>query len=159
MTRKQTVAVLIAAAIALGGAGVAWAQTGEGDRAARREVVRTCIQQAREANPAADKEVIRDAVKSCLAELGFAPRLTEEQKAQARACLQEAKAANQDAGRRAVRAAARPCLEQAGILPPLTPEQEARRATVRACIDRARADHPGDRQAIRQAVKECVRSS
>jgi hypothetical protein len=156
---KRMIAVLAFTGVVVGGAGVAWAQTAGSDRAAKREALRTCVQQARQANPGGDKAAIREAVKSCLADQGILPKLTDEQKAQAKACLQQAKQANPDADRRTVRLAARPCLEQAGIVKALTPEQQARRAKLLGCLEQAKAAHPGDRAAIRQAVKECAKAA
>jgi hypothetical protein len=153
---KRTITAVVLGVVIAGGAGVAWAQTG--DRAARREAAKTCLQEARAAHPDADGAAIREAVKACLADAGFLPRITDEQKDQAKACLQEAKEANPDAGRRAVRQAARPCLEAAGILPPLSAEQQERRAKLRSCVESARAAHPDDRAAARDAVKECMAS-
>ena len=154
---KRFIAVLIGAGIVVGGAGAAWAQTG--DRATRREALRTCVQQAKADNPNADKAALKETVKNCLADQGILPKLTDDQKAAAKACLEQAKAANPDADKVTVRAAARPCLEQAGIVKPLTEQQQARRAKLLQCFEQAKAAHPGDRAAIRQAVKECVKAA
>ena len=157
VTMKRIIAVLIGAGIIVGGASVAWAQTG--DRATRREALRTCVQQARQDNPNADKAALKDPVKNCLAAQGILPKLSDDQKATAKACVQQAKGANPDADKVTARAGARPCLEAAGLLKPLTPEQQARRAKLLACFEQAKAAHPGDRQAIRQATKECVKAA
>jgi len=154
---KRLIAVLVGAGIVVGGAGVAWAQTG--DRAARRQALRTCVQQARQDNPNATKADLKDPVKNCLAAAGIMPKLTDDQKAAAKACLQAAKAANPDADKLTVLANARPCLEQAGIVKQLTPEQQARRAKLLSCFEQAKAAHPGDRAAIRQATRECVKAA
>ena len=154
---KRIIAVLIGAGIVVGGATVAWAQTG--DRATRREAARTCLQQARQDNANADKEALKATVKNCLADQGILPKLTDDQKAAAKTCIQQAKAANPDADKVTVRADARPCLEAAGILKPLTSEQQARRAKLLSCFEQAKAAHPGDRQAIRQATKECMKAA
>lgn len=156
---KRIIAVLIGAGVVVGGAGVAWAQTAGSDRAARREALRTCVQQARQDNPNADKAALKGVVKNCLADKGILPKLTDAQKAAAKACVQDAKAAHPDADKVTVRAAARPCLEAAGIVKPLTPEQTARRAKLLSCFEQAKAAHPGDRAAIRQAVKDCVKTA
>jgi len=156
-TMKRMIAVLVGAVIVVGGAGAAWAQVGGGP--AKREALRTCARQARQDNPDADKAALREAVRNCMADQGHPPRLSDDQKATAKACVDEAKAANPDADRRTVRAAARPCLEAAGILTPLTPEQQDRRAKLLACFEEAKAAHPGDRPAIRQAVRECVQAA
>jgi len=154
---KRIIAVLVFAGIAAGGAGVAWAQVGGGP--AKREALRTCVQQARQDNPNADKAAIREAVKNCMADQGHTPRLTEEQRATAKACVEAAKAADPDADKATVRAAARPCLEAAGILTPLTPEQQERRAKRLSCFEEAKAANPGDREAIRQAVRACMQAA
>jgi hypothetical protein len=158
---KRTIAVLALVGLGVGGATAAWAQTSNsGDRASRRDATKSCVAEAKQANPGADRAAMKASVKSCLEARGFTPRqLTDEQKAHAKTCLQQAKQANPDADRMTVRAAARPCLEQAGILKPLTPEQQARRAKLLSCFEQAKAAHPGDRAAIRQAVKECARAS
>jgi len=75
-----------------------------------------------------------------------------------RACVQEARAANPNADRATIRNAARSCLEQAGIVKPLTPDRQARRAKGLSGFEQAKAAHPGDRAAIRQAVKDCVKA-
>lgn len=154
---KRIIAVLVGAGIVVGGAGAAWAQTG--DRAARRQALRTCVEQARQDNPNATKADLKEPVKNCLADAGVLPKLTDEQRAAAKACVDAAKAANPDADKLTVRAAARPCLEQAGILKPLTSEQQARRAKLLSCFEQAKAAHPGDRAAIRRAVKECAKAA
>jgi len=157
---KRIFAVLLLAGVAVGGAGVAWAQTsGSGDRAARRAALRTCVQQAKEANPGATKADLKANVQSCLQAAGITPRFTADQKAQAKACLQAAKQANPDADKATIVAAARPCLEQAGLVKTLTPDQQARRAKLLSCFEQAKAAHPGDRAAIRQAVKDCVKAA
>ena len=154
---KRIVTALVVAGIAVAGAGVAWAQTsGDGDGAARRGALRECVRQARQDHPDATRAELKPFVKSCLEEHGIAPRFTPEQKEQAKACLEQAKGANPGADRATIRQAARQCLEQAGLVPPLTPEQQARRAKFRECLAQARADHPGDPAAIRDAVKECM---
>jgi hypothetical protein len=152
---KRIFAVLVLAGL-VAGAGVAWAHPG--DRAARREALRSCVQQAREDQPDASKDELKPIVRSCLEAQGISPRFTPEQREQAKACLEQAKQDNPDADRPTIRHAARPCLEQAGLVPPLTPEQEARRAKRLACFEEAKAAHGDDRPAIRQAVRECVRA-
>jgi hypothetical protein len=153
---KRTFIVLVLAGLAAG-AGVAWAHPGE--RAERRQALRSCVQQAREERPDATKEELRPAVQSCLEAQGISPRFTPEQREQAKACLEQAKKANPDADRLTIRHAARSCLEQAGLVPPLTPEQEAHRAKRLACFEEAKAAHGDDRAAIRQAVRECIRTA
>jgi hypothetical protein len=148
--------VLVLAGLAVGG-GVAYAQT-SGGGAARRQALRTCVQQAKQNNPGADKATLKAAVLSCLQAQGITPKLTPDQKAQAKACLEQAKAANPGADKVTIRAAARPCLEQAGLVKPLTADQQARRAKLLSCYEQAKAAHPGDRAAIRQATKDCVKA-
>ncbi len=152
---KRIFVVLVLAGLAAG-AGVAWAHPGE--RAERRQALRSCLQQAREEQPDATKEELRPAVQSCLEAQGISPRFTPEQREQARGCLEQAKEANPDADRPTIRHAARPCLEQAGLVPALTPEQAARRAERLACFQEAKAAHGDDRRAIREAVRECLRA-
>jgi hypothetical protein len=156
MRSKRFVALVVIVGALVGGVGVAWAHVGGGPL--RREALRTCRQEARDQNPDADREALKAAVKSCLEAQGLAPgqRLSDEQKAQAKACVQAAREANPDADRPTVLAAARPCLEAAGLARPLTPEQQERRAKALACFQQAKADHPGDRHAIRHAVRECM---
>ena len=154
---KRMIAVLIGVGVVVGGAGAAWAQTG--DRAARREALRTCVQQSRQDNPNAAKGTLKEPVKNCLADQGILPKLTDDQKATAKACVQAAKTANPDADKLTARSQARPCLEAAGIVKPLIPEQTARRTKLLACFETAKAAHPGDRAAIRQAVKECAKAA
>ncbi len=153
---KRIFVVLVLAGLVVGGAGVAWAQSGGG--AARRQALRDCVQQARQDNPNADKATLKAAVQSCLQAQGVTRKFTTEQKAQAKACLDQAKAANPGADKVTIRAAARPCLEQAGLVKPLTADQQARRAKLLSCYEQAKAAHPGDRTAIRQAVKACVKA-
>jgi hypothetical protein len=156
---KRIFVVLVLAGLVVGGAGVAWAQTsGSGGGAARRQALRTCVQQAKQDNPNADKATLKAAVLSCLQAQGITPKLTAQQKAQAKACLDQAKAANPGADKVTIRAAARPCLEQAGLVKPLTADQQARRAKLLSCYEQAKAAHPGDRAAIRQATKDCVKA-
>jgi hypothetical protein len=159
---KRIVAVVAVAIVGLGGATVAWAQTSEDgtERAERRRVLRECLDEARQANPGADKPAVREAVRSCAEARGVKPReLTPEQRErreQAKACLQAARDANPEGDKAAIRQAARSCLEEKGLVRELTPEQQARRAKFRECVQKARADHPDDREAVRQAVKECM---
>jgi maltose-binding protein MalE len=139
---KRIFAVLVLVGVVAAGAGVAWAQTaGSGERAARRQALRTCVQQAKQDHPDATKEELKPIVKSCLEAQGITRRFTPEQKEQAKACIDQAKAANPDADRATILHAARPCLEQAGLVKPLTPEQQARRAKLLACFEQAKADH------------------
>lgn len=154
---KRIFVVLVLAGVGVGWAGVAWAH-GDGDRGARREALRDCVRQARQDHPEASREELKPFVQSCLEAHGITPRLTPEQREQAKACREQAKRDNPDADRPTLRNAARPCLEQAGLVPPLTPEQEARRAKVLACYEEAKSSHPGDRAAIREAVRDCVRA-
>lgn len=153
---KRTLAVLILALVAVGGAGVAYAHGG--DRPARRAAARECLREARQANEGADKATIREAVKACLQEQGIelGGNLTPEQREQAKACISEAREAGGE--RSEIRAAARSCMEAAGIVPPLTPEQQERRAKLRSCVEQARAGHGDDRSAVHQAVRECMRA-
>ena len=159
-TMKRFLVVLALAAVAVGGASVAWAHPFGGD-GSKREALRACRQEVKEANPDAPREELKDEVKACLEAKGITPReLTPEQQAkrdEAKACLSEAREANPDADRPTIRAAARSCLEQAGVVPPLTEEQQARRAKFRECLETVRAENPdADRATIRRAVKECV---
>ncbi len=63
---KRTITAVILGVVVVGGAaGVAWAQTG--DRAARRDAAKTCLAEARQAQPDADRPAIREAVKECMA--------------------------------------------------------------------------------------------
>lgn len=156
---KRIIAVLILGGITVAGAGAAWAQTTGSDRPARRAALRTCRQDARQADPGATRALLREAVKSCLAEQGILPKLSDAQKAAAKQCLQEAKATNPDADKVTIAAAARPCLEQAGIVKALTPEQQARRTKLLNCFEQAKAAHPGERAAIRQATRACMKTA
>ena len=154
---KRLIAVLAIAGAVVGIGGVAYAQTG--DRAVRRDALRTCRATVKQENPNADKATLKADLKACLQAQGIGGKLTDDQKAQAKTCLQQAKAANPDADKVTVLSAARSCLEQAGIVKPLTADQQARRAKLLACFEQAKQDHPGDRSAIRQAVKACVQAS
>ncbi len=137
---KRIFAVLVLAGVLAGGAGIAWAQTSGGsDRGARRQAVRTCVQQARQDHPGATREELKPIVKSCLEAEGITSRFTPEQKAQAKACVEQARQANPGADKATVFNAARPCLEQAGLAKALSPEQQARRAKVLACYEQAKA--------------------
>src|SRR5919202_26585 len=72
-----------------------------------------------------------------------------------RDCVAQARAAHPDAPKADLKDDVKACLEAKGItLPqPLTDEQKAQ---AKACIQQARADHPGDRPAIREQVKSCL---
>lgn len=75
----------------------------------------------------------------------------------ARACLSQARAATPDADKAALREAVKACLAEAGIEGrTLTPEQQAKRDTVRACVDAARAGNPDDKAAARAAARTCL---
>lgn len=75
----------------------------------------------------------------------------------ARACLSQARAATPDAGKAALREAVKACLGDAGFeRRTLTPEQQAKHDAVKACVDAARAQNPGDKTAARAAAKMCL---
>ena len=111
--------VLLLAGLAAGGAGVAWAHPADGDRAARREALQACREQAREADPEAEPGQLREAVRACLEARGITPRpLTpeqreerEERRGRFRECVQQAREENPDAERRELRQAVRECLQ------------------------------------------------
>ncbi|MGH9279738.1 MAG: hypothetical protein ACRD12_16775 [Acidimicrobiales bacterium] len=147
---KRTFIFCAITLVALGGATAAWAQT-SGERGAKREAARACLDEARAANPDAPKAELRDDVKACLEAKGIqlGGKLTDEQKAQAKACIEQAKAAGGEPVE--IREAARSCLQQAGIDLPPRPGRPAK-----ACLRQARADHEGDRAAIKEAVKACL---
>jgi ribosomal 50S subunit-associated protein YjgA (DUF615 family) len=109
---KRFLVVLALSAVAVGGASVAWAHPFGGD-GARREALRACRQEVKEANPEADRATIRAAVRSCLEEAGILPPLTEEQKerrATFRQCLETARTEHPDADRATIRQAVRECV-------------------------------------------------
>lgn len=111
---KRIIVALVLLGAAAGGAGVAWAHPGDGDRAARREAVRSCVQEARQANPDADKEARRAEVRACLEAKGISPRpLTPERRARRaefRECVQKARAEHPDADKATLRQAVRECV-------------------------------------------------
>lgn len=153
---KRVLAVLVGAGIAVGGGAAAWAQT-TGPDGTKREAVRACVSQARQASPDADKAALKEAVKACLHEAGIEGRtLTPEQQAKrdaVKACIATARSAHPD-DKAAARAAAKSCLEQAGITPG---HLRARVAGARACLHEVRAAHPdASRTELRSLVKECL---
>ena len=153
---RRVLAVLIGGGIALSGGAAAWAQT-TGPDGTKREAVRACRSQAREATPDADKAALREAVKACLTEAGIEGRtLTPEQQARrdaVKACVDAARAANPD-DKTAARAAARTCLEEAGITPGRI---RAKVAGARQCLDEVKAANPdAGKSELRSLVKECV---
>jgi len=74
----------------------------------------------------------------------------------ARACLSQAREAAPNAEKATLREAVKACLGEAGFEGrTLTPEQQAKRDAVKACVDAARAQNPGDKTAARAAAKAC----
>lgn len=78
-------------------------------------------------------------------------------RAAVRDCVAQARAANPGTPRSELKDGVRACLEAKGITlpkhPRLTDEQKAR---LKECRQQARAEHPGDKPAIRAAVRECL---
>lgn len=161
---KRLLAVLVGAGLAVGGGVAAWAQTTGGSDGTTRAAAKACLQQAKTANPSADKASLKAAVKDCLAAQGITVgqkhQLTPDQQAKRNAlksCLQGVKAANPNATKAELRAAAKPCLDQAGISggkirPMIT--------ALKTCIAQAKADHPGATRAdLAAAVKTCVQNA
>ena len=144
------------AGIAVGGSAAAWAGTAGAD-GPKREAAKACLSVARQAAPDADKAARRDAVKACLEEAGIEGRTpTPEQQARrkaVRACVQGAKAGHPD-DKAAARAAARACLDEAGVTPG---RLRAKLSGAEECLAEARAANPGaPKDELRAAVKECV---
>lgn len=153
---RRVLAVLIGAGVAAGGGAAAWAGTAGADPA-KREAARTCLSQAREATPDADRAALREAVRACMTEAGFEGRTpTPEQRAKreaARACVDAARSAHPD-DKVAMREAARACLEEAGVTPA---RLRAKLAGVRECLGEVRGTNPdAGRAELRKLVKECV---
>lgn len=75
----------------------------------------------------------------------------------AHACLSQARAATPDADKATLRQAVKACLNEAGIEGHASnPEHQAKRAEVKACIDKARTDNPNDKAAARAAARTCL---
>ena len=114
---KRVLAMMVGGAITVGGGAAAWAGTA-GAGGPNREVARTCLAQAREEPPDADRAALREAVKACMTEAGIeVPTPTPEQQAKreaVRACVRRPKEADDKV---AARAAARACLADAGVAP------------------------------------------
>lgn len=112
---KRVLVVLVLAGVVAAGAGAAWAHPTRGDRAERREAVRSCVREAREAQPDAEREQLKEAVKACLQARGFTPRpLTPEQqerRAKLRECVEKARADHPGADRATIRGAVRECVK------------------------------------------------
>lgn len=109
---RRVLAVLLGGGIALSGGAAAWAQT-TGPDGSKREAVRACLSQARQAAPDADKAARREAVKACLAEAGVKGRIPPGRRAKlagARECLKEVRAANPDASRSELRGLVKECV-------------------------------------------------
>jgi pyruvate/2-oxoglutarate dehydrogenase complex dihydrolipoamide acyltransferase (E2) component len=153
---RRVLAVVIGAAVAVGGVAV-WAGTAGAADPAKREAGRACLAQAREELPGADKAALREAVRACLTEAGIeGPTPTPEQRAKrdaVRACIDAARSANPD-DRPAARAAARDCLQEAGVRPGRI---RAKVAGARECLAEVRAANPDlGRDELRPLVRECV---
>lgn len=88
-------------------------------------------------------------------------------KAAAKECIQKARA-DHAGDRPAIRAAVKTCLEQAGVdvgklghaLKAVRDQVKAlpddKKAALKECVKAARADHKGDRPAVKEAVKACL---
>ncbi|MGI8808212.1 MAG: hypothetical protein ACR2KK_10290 [Acidimicrobiales bacterium] len=153
---RRVLALLVGAGIAVGGGATAWAGTA-GASGPKREAARACLDQAREADPEADRAELKAAVKACLKEAGIEARTpTPEQQAKREAlrnCVQAAKAAHPE-DKAAARAAARACLDQAGIT---KGRLRAKLAGARECLAEVRGDHPNaSKSEVRALVKDCV---
>ncbi len=103
---KRYLAFLVVAGAIAAGAGIAWAHpSGEGGSAdgPRREAIRTCVREAREANPDTDRAELKEAVMSCLEAKGITPRQPtperRERRAEFRECVDKARAAHPGADR------------------------------------------------------------
>lgn len=154
------------------------------DDPVKRAAAKTCIEEARVANPDGDKDVIREAAKPCLTAAGIEVREpTPEQKARRQAigdCVKKAKAADPDGERPAIHEAVKACLAEAGITLPerpegggpgdrgpggrepreLTPEQQAKRDAAKKCIDDARTTNPdADKEAVHEAARACLEAA
>jgi Spy/CpxP family protein refolding chaperone len=169
---RRTLAILAVAGLVIGGGAAAFAATTGGDGATGdRAQAKACIQQARDAHKD-DKAARREAVKACLQQagvdlgrLGGVPKgvrdqvkaLTPEQRTALKDCVRQAHEAH-EGDKPAFRDAAKACLAQAGItLPAPTPEQQARRQKLEDCRKQVRTDHPdASRQDLRDLVKQCV---
>jgi hypothetical protein len=169
---KRIVGLMVAAGL-LAGVGIgAVARADDGPapdpaaraaRSAKREAVRTCVEQARAANPDADRAALKVAVTACAKQAGIdlpklPPKLPPELAAKRRAvvaCLRDARAANQGGDKTALKGAAAACAEKAGIDVGAVKE---RLAKFRSCLSEARAAAPaGDRAEMRPLVRECLK--
>lgn len=157
---KRLMAVLVGTGLAVGGGVAAWAGPGGGDGGAKREAVKACMAQAREAQPGATKAELMQAVRSCLEAQGITrPAPTPEQQAKRQAlksCLADVKKDNPDATKEQLKELAKPCLEQAGVTPgQIRPKLRA----ARQCLRQAKAQSSdADKAALRDAVKACMSS-
>ena len=66
---KRVLVVLVGTGIAVGGGVAAWAHPASPNR----EAARTCLADAKAADPDADKTVLREAVRDCLEAQGITP--------------------------------------------------------------------------------------
>jgi hypothetical protein len=151
---RRVLAALVGAGVVVGGGVAAWASPG----GPNREAAKACRAEAKQADPDAGRESLRDAVRSCLEAQGITPREpTPEQRATRealRACLQGVKEANPDADRAELRPLAKPCFEDAGIAPG---RLRPRLAELRECREQVGAEHPDAAGAdVRRLVKECM---
>lgn len=157
---RRLLALLVGAGVAVGGGVAAWA----GPAGPNREATKACRAEARAADPDADRQALKDAVRTCLEAQGLTrPRRDEpspEQQARRdalRTCLQGVRSANPDAERAELRELAKGCLEQAGIDPA---HVRTKFAELKECRKAVRADHPdAARLELRRLVRECVQTS
>ena len=114
---KRVLLALAVAAVTVAGTGVAWAHSTDEDRAARREAVRACREQARQAQPEADRQTVRADVRECLEAQGITPRPHaaehRERRAQFRDCVKKAREEHPGAERPTIREAVRDCTQRA----------------------------------------------
>lgn len=106
---KRALALLVGAGIAVGGGTAAWAGT-TGASGPKREAAKACVATARQEVPDGDKAALRDAVRACLEEAGIKRPRLRARRHQIRECVAEAREANPDAGREELRPLVKECL-------------------------------------------------
>jgi hypothetical protein len=168
---RRTLAILAVAGLVIGGGAAAFAATTGGGATGDRAQAKACVQQARDAHKD-DKAARREAVKACLQQAGVdvgrlggvlkgvrdqVKALTPEQRTALKDCVKQAHGAH-PGDKPAFRDGAKACLAQAGItVPPPTPEQQARRQKLADCRKQVRTNHPdATRAELRDLVKQCV---
>lgn len=103
---KRLLAVVAGTGIAVGGGAAAWAHPG----GPNREAAKACLAEARAADPEADRDALREAVRACLEAQGITPRRLRPRLAEVRECREQVKAEHPEAAGAELRRLVRECV-------------------------------------------------